>query len=90
MSHAAWHIICGTAGEDQGEIDIRIYDGSAANFAIAVKPEGLAAYGMSQHEIEKFTRKVDKYYHKLIEHLERCGVPYTYHEPHEENFPDHE
>lgn len=88
MTHEIWHVICGTAGQEQGERTIKIYQGSAMDFAVALKPEGLAACGMTPKQIERAKRMLDRFYEDFIEWLEDHGVPYTRHDPHPENF-DH-
>ena len=90
MTHEGWEIHCGTAGTDQGERTIKIYQGSAMDFAVALKPEGLAAFGMTPKQIERAKRKLDHFYYEFTEWLEEHGVPYTRHDPHPENLPEHE
>lgn len=55
------------------------------NIALAVKTDGLRAYGLSEKQIERFARTVDKSYCRIVRALETLGVPYTRHEPHAQN-----
>lgn len=83
MAHNYYH--CGTAGEDLGEKSILIYDGSAMNIALAIKTDGLRAYGLTDKQIQKLVKTVDKSYRRIVHELKSLGVPYVQHEPHAQN-----
>ena len=88
MTHVATH--CGTAGENTGEKMICIYTGSVLNYAVHFEPDGMRAYGVPEWAIQDFQEYLWESRLKLVEKLVHMGIPYTFHPPHAENFPDHE
>lgn len=96
MSHAIWHIICGSAGAT-GEKQITVYDG-AVSVAVKIDPEALqslsVAAGMdaskAARRIERLVEMIERDWERWGEFLEeKLCVQYTRHEPHPANFDDH-
>ncbi len=84
MPHTIYH--CGSAGENTGERDIKIYTGSVMDYAVRLSPHDMQKYGVSEREMEEFERLFEKHKAKLVAKLRRLGIPYQYHVPHAENF----
>ncbi len=84
-------IHCGTAGNPLGERTIKIYQGSVLDWATRLKPEGFEAFNIKPSKIARAHDIYNSGYYKLIEYLEKIGVPYQHHSPHAENLePPHE
>lgn len=93
MTHAAWHIICGTGGTPVVDKQITVYD---APFSVAIKidvndleAQALAA-GMDLEKVrkrlDKLVRRVERDWEDWAEFLEeKLCIDYTRHEPHPQN-----
>ena len=88
MPHTIIH--CGTAGETEGEMEIKIYCGSVMNYAVALWPHKMLDYGVSEREMEAFEQFLEDHRQKLVNELRRLGIPYCYHNPHPENLEPHD
>lgn len=83
-------IHCGTGGLYLGEREIKIYQGSVLDWATRLKPEGFAAYPhVKPRQIVRAKEIYNDNYYKLVEYLEKIGVPYQRHAPHPENLEPH-
>lgn len=83
-------IHCGIAGLSLGERQIWIYQGSVLDWATRLKPEGFAEYPkVRPNQIRRAQELHVAGYHKLIEYLEKIGVPYEHQQPHPQNLEPH-
>lgn len=93
MTHAIWHIICGTGGTPVTDKTITIYD---APFSVAIKIdsqslENLAiAEGMdpekAHRRVRRFERLVKRHWHEWGDFLEdKLCIEYEQHEPHSQD-----
>lgn len=81
MSNGDTTIICGTAGEEQGTVQITMFRGSVFGIAAAFDPHAARTYpGVSDRDIARLKRTIDRAYGSIVEEFERLNIPYTKHD----------
>ena len=83
MSSGGTIIICGTAGEEQGDVTITMYKGSVFGVALAYDWQQAQTYpGVSEIDALRIKRVIERSYQNILDAFEDVGIPYVKHVPH--------